>query len=1194
MSDYLTAEDFWKVQNILWEVSEKWFDIGIQLKLTPSNLKMIEADYKKVEDCCREMLHTWLTQEPEPTWAALVEALKSPPVKCDNVARKIELEHLPKPESSQDQVYLDEIPSTTNINNLQNAGFHDDEESDEDSEVKVKMDELDERFSDLVSHTYRVLVKDQGFTLSDIRLLFNSFPSTRRHEHQEFLEKYIVRMEHDVTIDDLWSQLCSYWHFINYKLLKYIIRKSSCKKLIEEMESYEEDLKSFSKETSLHDFVKCFPKLSSQSLRLAAGSNHRLEVKVGGKICKLIHLDRLEKGFVSTFSLPEICGLILKKMSPGCFLITWMVPAPYIKLLRWKLSICDEQFFRRHDVESVHLDGEVCYVKGSERTPINPAIEQVLDLKITKKTFELEAMTKKVMESSPPLTMTQLCTTYTCKVLTHHLSHHPVHGKSNLKIQSFTDLPQDMHKQFLHLCQLAYKGILAGYKGEISLLLEHTDGLGLTVDFEGRMYFIHRMLQEYLAAVYISNTIREGITDYFKEFLNLPYFGYLPYFIAGLTKLTFMTGQMLLMVIQRTSKYLLMFESEFPRVLTKKTMSNLIEFTDTTIVNDVMSILKGVKISTRNFKSVINLTSTKSNLSVDSGLGHSILGNMSASTRSNLSMNSELGLHSSVRTRSTPTSSDLRVDSRQCPHSSDGIMSVSNISNFSVDSGLGSVGTKLSSDLSMASRLGHSSVGTRSISTRSDLSVPDNIIQYYSQYITGRLLPLSDHNWKLTSMNEFMVKGFIDATVSVCNYKGDELPSQNFKLTIDSVNYKCLSYLPYCILNRIEAIMLYNLSEEGICELQSISTKLIILHEVYLKYRFPKIDTVTPFLSNLKMLKILNLGWNVIGEDGTSEIAKTLLVNQSLEELNIEHNGITDKGASILAEGLQRNKTLKILNLAGNKICDDGTSEIAETLLVNQSLEELNIEHNDITDRGASALAKGLHGNNTLKILNLGWNSIGDNGTSEIAKMLSVNQSLEELNIVCNNIKGRSVSILAESLRENKSLKILNLGWNNIGDDGTSEIAKTLLVNQSLEELNVICNHIGYRGVSALAEGLQGNNTLKILNLGRNKIGDDGASEIAKTLLVNQSLEELNIKDNHITDKGASALAESLQGSNTLKILHLGGDNIGDDGASEIAKALLVNQSLEELNIEYNHITYSGKSALHEGLHANRKLKVIL
>ena len=737
-----------------------------------------------------------------------------------------------------------------------------------------------------------------------------------------------------------------------------------------------------------------------------------------------------------------------------------MVPAPYIKLLRWKLSICDEQFFKRHNVESVYLDGEMCYVRGSERTPINPAIELVSDMEITKETFEFRAMTKIVMESSPPFTKTQLCTAYTCKLLTHHLSHHPVHSKSNLRIQSFTDLPQDIHTQFLHLCQLAYEGILSGYRGTRSLLPEHTEGLGLTVDFEGSVYFIHRTLQEYLAAVYISITIREGISDYFEEFLNLPYFGYLPYFIAGLTKLRFMNCQMLLKIRQRISKYLLMFESEFPHDLTKRTMSNLTEFTDTTIINNVMLILKGVELST---SSDIRSASTWSDLSMYLGLWHSNVGSWSASTRFDLSMDS------------------------------------------------------------------------RPVITRSALHPEYSVSWNYSHYITGRLLPLSDHCWKLTSMNEFMNKGFVEAIESVCNYKGVEFPSQNFKLTIDSYNYRRLSYLPYSILNRIEAMTLYNSFEEEISELECISDKLINLHEVYLKCR---LNIVTPFLSHLKTLKILNLKWNYIGDDGASEITKILSVNQSLEELNIKHNGITDRGASELAEGLQRNKTLKILNLGWNEIGDDGASEIAKTLLVNQSLEELNIKHNDITERGASELAEGLKENKTLKILNLAGNEIGDDGASEIAKTLLVNQSLEELNIEHNGITERGASALAEGLQGNKTLKILNLEWNKIGDDGASEIAKTLLVNQSLEELNIEGNGITDRGASALAEGLKENKTLKILNLAGNEIGDDGASEIAKTLLVNQSLEELNIKGNVITDRGASALAKGLQGNKTLKILN--------------------------------------------------------
>ena len=316
------------------------------------------------------------------------------------------------------------------------------------------------------------------------------------------------------------------------------------------------------------------------------------------------------------------------------------------------------------------------------------------------------------------------------------------------------------------------------------------------------MYFIHRTLQEYLAAVYISNTIREGITDYFEEFLNLPYFGFLPYFIAGLTKLRFMTSQMLLKVKQRISKYLLMFESEFPHVLTKKTMSNLTEFTDIAIVNDVMSTLKGVEFSTsRDIRSA----STRSGLDVDSGLGHFSVGASSASTMSNLTVDS----HSIDGIRSASTRSDLSMDSG-LGHSNVGSRSASTRSDLSVNLELGhsSVASRSAStrsNLTLDSGLGHSSVGSRLATTRSDLSVDSrpgitqSALYYdyflnYSHYVTGRLLPLSDHCWKLASMNEFMRKGFVEAIESVCNYKGVEFPSQNFKLTIDSSKYR-LSYL---------------------------------------------------------------------------------------------------------------------------------------------------------------------------------------------------------------------------------------------------------------------------------------------------------------------------------------------------------------------------------------------------------------
>ena len=109
------------------------------------------------------------------------------------------------------------------------------------------LDTLDEYFFDLMLRSYEVLIEDNKYSLPKLRALFNSFPSTCRHEHKGFLDKYILKIEQNITVDDLWAQFCSYMHFINYKLLKFLIDKSKCESLISDMNTYERDIMLFVK-----------------------------------------------------------------------------------------------------------------------------------------------------------------------------------------------------------------------------------------------------------------------------------------------------------------------------------------------------------------------------------------------------------------------------------------------------------------------------------------------------------------------------------------------------------------------------------------------------------------------------------------------------------------------------------------------------------------------------------------------------------------------------------------------------------------------------------------------------------------------------------------------------------------------------------------------------------------------------------
>ena len=88
----VTSSDLKDIINSVWEARAKWFHIGIQLSMNVSILEAIERNHHdQLDECLRTMLTEWLKQtDPEPTWEALVTALKNPTVGCGHLTDAIE------------------------------------------------------------------------------------------------------------------------------------------------------------------------------------------------------------------------------------------------------------------------------------------------------------------------------------------------------------------------------------------------------------------------------------------------------------------------------------------------------------------------------------------------------------------------------------------------------------------------------------------------------------------------------------------------------------------------------------------------------------------------------------------------------------------------------------------------------------------------------------------------------------------------------------------------------------------------------------------------------------------------------------------------------------------------------------------------------------------------------------------------
>ena len=66
------------VRKELWDISVKWYDIGLELRLRTGVLENIRYQNQDAPTCLREMLLQWLKKvDPPPTWEGVACALES-------------------------------------------------------------------------------------------------------------------------------------------------------------------------------------------------------------------------------------------------------------------------------------------------------------------------------------------------------------------------------------------------------------------------------------------------------------------------------------------------------------------------------------------------------------------------------------------------------------------------------------------------------------------------------------------------------------------------------------------------------------------------------------------------------------------------------------------------------------------------------------------------------------------------------------------------------------------------------------------------------------------------------------------------------------------------------------------------------------------------------------------------------------
>ena len=89
----LVPDNLPELLNLLADASPEWLELGLQLRVRQTTLRVIERDYDKTRRCFMEMLSEWLKMiDPLPSWERLFAALEQPSVGREDLVEVVKKE----------------------------------------------------------------------------------------------------------------------------------------------------------------------------------------------------------------------------------------------------------------------------------------------------------------------------------------------------------------------------------------------------------------------------------------------------------------------------------------------------------------------------------------------------------------------------------------------------------------------------------------------------------------------------------------------------------------------------------------------------------------------------------------------------------------------------------------------------------------------------------------------------------------------------------------------------------------------------------------------------------------------------------------------------------------------------------------------------------------------------------------------